>query len=645
MMFFKLVRLFAGAAVLAAFFLVYLAGKRAEDVALHLSNLEALPDVDYRLMAEEYWAGGRQEAALACLEYVISNKLPDAPASRRLYEKYLEQIRARNTTMGQLAAFGKGFLFSDIDGFDALAGAVVADLLVYGDIRDIVKEGFVEKDGDKFVLAMSGLGLATTMFPPADSSVSLLKILQKTNSISEPLKKVFSKTAKLAVEAAADASKKEDAVRSIKQSLEPIAELSKNTRSWSQFSNVMKHASSPDEIRTVVGLLKKNPANAGKLEQIILLSRFKAGEMLSAVVGGGQVAMDRIYSLLRKGPRGLQFAAKHPALAARAGKNVSKAYVLAVSYLEGKFLDGRYNKYIAYGILSLALAFVGLSPRGVFKRALSQGADFIGAVCAVPFFYVVLAACIFLCAAGIDFKMNSSAPSEEGGGGYPTANMNWYLGYATWNVSVQLDEDHWWNDTFKRNFCAPLVKFGEEVFVACDSENLGLFWGEAAKGGVFNCDIAVERRGDNPISFVPSEFFVSRQNPHFALIRVPKEFSDELALRPFADGDLPLSERPVLFVPGSGFTANAPTLSYENGVYSLLTRAGASAGDFVVTTPRGFFLGMVSGPSKGAGGEALHVFLPKKISTNEFCEVSLNKDGKSGYFKNFSDSARRFQSE
>lgn len=55
-----------------------------------LERIEKLPDCDFRAIAESFWNRGQKAEALACLEYSISNGLPDAAACNFLRNKYLK---------------------------------------------------------------------------------------------------------------------------------------------------------------------------------------------------------------------------------------------------------------------------------------------------------------------------------------------------------------------------------------------------------------------------------------------------------------------------------------------------------------------------------------------------------------------------
>lgn len=74
--------------------------------------------------------------------------------------------------------FGSGAATGDADNSEAMMGAVVADMTVVGDVRDLVIEGNKMVEGeepDMLMVSLSTVGVATTVYPVADVGVSVTK--------------------------------------------------------------------------------------------------------------------------------------------------------------------------------------------------------------------------------------------------------------------------------------------------------------------------------------------------------------------------------------------------------------------------------------------------------------------------------------
>jgi hypothetical protein len=91
--------------------------------------------------------------------------------------------------------FGRGFITGNAEGIDGLAGAATGDLLVYGDIRDLTREGLRGMRGDTvdpLIVGLASVGLAVTAATyftsgattPARTGVSLFKAARRTGKMS-----------------------------------------------------------------------------------------------------------------------------------------------------------------------------------------------------------------------------------------------------------------------------------------------------------------------------------------------------------------------------------------------------------------------------------------------------------------------------
>ncbi|MCM8541288.1 MAG: hypothetical protein NE328_13525, partial [Lentisphaeraceae bacterium] len=154
-----------------------------------VEEFRQLPDFDFRKEAEKLWNAGEQESALLLLKEIISNNWPDKAAAEQLYNDYGEEIKKRESNLGRLKALGSAFVTGEVNSFEELAGASLADFFVYGDVRDITRELVFEDDANELIVSLSALGLLTTVFPPADPMASLLKTSYKSGSLTEPMVK------------------------------------------------------------------------------------------------------------------------------------------------------------------------------------------------------------------------------------------------------------------------------------------------------------------------------------------------------------------------------------------------------------------------------------------------------------------------
>lgn len=339
---------------------------------LDLSDeLASLPDHDLRSMAEEFWRNGEEDTAMMVLDYLIEQDMGDKAAALQLRTDCLRQLRQAGTPVGRLKAAGWGFVSGEVKNWESLAGSTLGDLVVYGDLRDLTREIVFENDTDEFVVVLSGLGVATTAFPPADPAVSLVKGLKKTASLGEPLVKQLTKTFKVIVDTPSGAGK----IEKMKDGLLPFYDLSKNTKTWTEYTTLIKHTDSLDQVKAMTKIAAHQPGNARKLTQILSVAgkNGMAGgkQAMDVVMTHGQKGMDTLYAAIRKGPKGLKFVADHPTLVARGLKGVRKTGVWVghevADWLRPLGALAVFLKACVLGLLSVFL-FRALVPGAILNR-------------------------------------------------------------------------------------------------------------------------------------------------------------------------------------------------------------------------------------------------------------------------------------
>jgi len=133
----------------------------------------------------------------------------------RLLPSTLQRIRENagffQESWRQTKAFASGFANGEAGSIAGLSGSVLSDMTLYGDLRDIHKEGskYLEGKGyDHFVLGISlvGVGLSASQVVSLGSTTglkvgaSLLKVAKKTGKLSKPFLKSLSGTLDKAVD-------------------------------------------------------------------------------------------------------------------------------------------------------------------------------------------------------------------------------------------------------------------------------------------------------------------------------------------------------------------------------------------------------------------------------------------------------------
>lgn len=580
-----------------------------------LKKLEKLPDCDFRALAESFWNRGQEAEAFACLEYSISNGLPDAAACNMLRNKYL------NAT-GRLFSVGRGFITGDVVNLESLGGAVVSDIILYGDLRDIAKELFINEQTDPFILLLSTAGAATTLFPPADGTLSLIKIAKKTHSLAKPLQKNLESAITLALKSRSKSS----AAEALKIIISPIWDLSKRTKTWTGFSSVLKFAESPSEISAVCRLLDKSPANAAKLEQILFISGKNSKRSFEIIVDNSQKGMDYLYGILRKGPKSVQFAARHPALISRSAKNTYKAYPVFAAkiedYIKASLFMRPALKWILVFCLTVAAAASVLPYRYIFSESKNVDKNHfrMRAVSGAFISCILIAAAItgILAARGSAENEPQNITTEG-----PIKKPLTFWANVTCDINVLIDEDKYWNDSLEINIKAPIVKIGDRQYAVCGFDAIGFGWDEIAAERVFNLHVCVSKRGEKPFSFSPK---LAYSDGH-STVYIPLETDCETPLE-LAGKDVDMDDV-AIFSKATGFK-NSPVEISISTDGDLNIYSPCDDGDSIVLRG-GLFYGTISA-SKATPP------LCRRISDgvpDEFLEIPLVKPSDQRYYTDF----------
>ena len=139
---------------------------------------QSLPEHDFLSEAKLLLQQEEFDQARAICRFQVLYGTQNAE-ERRQFMQLIEEADRLETSMSRRSTqVARGVLTGEADSLPALAGAVVSDFFVFGDLRDITIQGYrwgTGKEVNKAVLVLSTLGLATTVVPGADWVPSLFK--------------------------------------------------------------------------------------------------------------------------------------------------------------------------------------------------------------------------------------------------------------------------------------------------------------------------------------------------------------------------------------------------------------------------------------------------------------------------------------
>ena len=139
------------------------------------------PMIEARRLAQE----GRWAESKMLADFVVENPTLGDHAEAFVLAQQADQ--ELNSFWGQAQRFAEGAVTGEPTDPASMLGSLTLDLFVIGDIRDLAVQGWNEYSdgsGDSLILALSAIGLTTTLAPYVDWAPALLKTLKRTGDLS-----------------------------------------------------------------------------------------------------------------------------------------------------------------------------------------------------------------------------------------------------------------------------------------------------------------------------------------------------------------------------------------------------------------------------------------------------------------------------
>jgi hypothetical protein len=158
------------------------------------------------------------EAALAAHDADLANSLVDLARAKNislddvLSKRVSDAVAEENSTSHFARRFATGLFTGDADDIASLSGTFAGDLFVFGDVRDVVREGkhlAMGEDTDRLVLGLATAGLAVTAatyvsvggVAPVRAGLTLVKDARKVGRLGEGLTEWAGRSARDVVDA------------------------------------------------------------------------------------------------------------------------------------------------------------------------------------------------------------------------------------------------------------------------------------------------------------------------------------------------------------------------------------------------------------------------------------------------------------
>ena len=152
------------------------------------AEIDRLPDYDYVSEIKSLIKEKRYGEAIVLCEDVQKLELPCAPEVSALKTQAEKESKS---VWNRIYKSGRAFITGNPDGsIEEVGGSIVSDMFMYGDLRDLAKQGWYKVTGretDSLVVALSAAGLVTEFVDVADWAPAVLKAFKKAGAISRKM--------------------------------------------------------------------------------------------------------------------------------------------------------------------------------------------------------------------------------------------------------------------------------------------------------------------------------------------------------------------------------------------------------------------------------------------------------------------------
>lgn len=148
-------------------------------------RLQMLSDYDYLSEISELYYKGKLSEAKELIDFVYEEC--DGVKNNEIVSLRKEIHVSYNSFLKRAVRTSSGFLIGDGESKEELMGAIVSDMVLYGDIRDLVKQGYykcVGKPTDYCIAALSAVGIVTEFIDVVDWGPAILKTAKKVGALS-----------------------------------------------------------------------------------------------------------------------------------------------------------------------------------------------------------------------------------------------------------------------------------------------------------------------------------------------------------------------------------------------------------------------------------------------------------------------------
>ena len=258
------------------------------------SSLDEVPNHNYIPDIEQLRNVGKRSEALNMTRFVLHHS--DMPGQEEA--KQLEQDLNKEITFhwSRTKRAVSGFIKGTGNSIEELSGAIASDMIAYGDVRDLIKQGYYKvtgKETDPVIAALAGIGLLTEVVDAADWAPAVFKAFRKAGALSKQFGDFLISTCKKSVK-----------TRKLDSALKATFTNTRNLvdkMGIEQASTMFKHVDTPADLKAISRVAEKN-ANAA---YFTVKNGGPDGIDLAKHLGNTDSGINALNKAAKKGPSGI----------------------------------------------------------------------------------------------------------------------------------------------------------------------------------------------------------------------------------------------------------------------------------------------------------------------------------------------------
>ncbi len=348
--------------LLAAFLVVCLIPGEEEPPPA-VNDLSSVPNFDYIGEVVRLRSESADEAKMLAKYIFETEGMPNQAEARQIYD---EIERDQKHWWNRTKRVAWGFVTGDGGSIEELGGSVVSDMVLYGDIRDLIKHSYYKvtknEKGDAFIITLSSFGLLTELADVVDWAPAVLKAFRKAGALSEKMVGLLSDGMKKCIEA----KKIDSGLASLFSGIKSMSD----SLGFACASRVMRHADDAADVAVLAKAAKMAP------DETYLLVKYSGRGGIKELENLTEVQVKALREAAKKGPDVLKNFKKYGNELKRRTSSARRLARLVKSWRSGH-LPGLVTKILerwpflrfVFGGLALILAgFCGLKFRQAVRR-------------------------------------------------------------------------------------------------------------------------------------------------------------------------------------------------------------------------------------------------------------------------------------